>query len=406
MEDVFIARQPIFGRGRAVRAYELLYRSYASGPNGRFDDDQATSRVLANACLTIGIDSLTNGRRAYVNFPRDGLLAEYATLVPADRLVVEVLESVRPEPEVVAALRHLKELGYRLALDDVIGVEAHWQPFYELADVVKIDFLGAPRAFRAQAVKLAERHEFQLLAEKVETEEEFVKAAKLGYTRFQGYFFAKPQIVAGRRVPASKLNHLRLMREMHKSEISIDSLEAIIRGELSLTYKLLKLLNSPAFGFRRRITNLRLALVAVGERELRKWVSLVCLSELADDKPQELVVSSMIRALFCESLALLLGQKSYATDLYFVGLFSMLDALMDRPLSECLDELAVSPEARAALVDGSGLQGAVLRVAQAYEAGDWSQVSGLAAVLDLDYDRVAGAFVAAMHRADILFAGT
>jgi len=286
-----------------------------------------------------------------------------------------------------------------VAMDDKVV------PFLEVADLMKIDFLASPPALWAEAARLAQEYDVDLLAEKVETEEVFEEAVQLGYTWFQGYFFARPNIIAGHALPASKVGHLRLLRETHRPEVDLGALERIIRGELSVSYQLLRYLNSAAFSWRRRITDIHHALVALGERELRKWISLVCLSGMAVDKPRELVVASIIRAQFCELMAPHAGLRDRSSDLFLTGLFSLLDALMDQPLADCLAELPLSPDVAAAVVEDRGPFAPMLAAARAYEEGDWPGVTAAARALGMSEERIGAAYVDAMRRADALLAG-
>jgi EAL and modified HD-GYP domain-containing signal transduction protein len=369
------------------------------------DGDVATARLIVDAFLTFGIDTLTGGRQAFVNFTRQALLDEFPTLLPSNRVVVEVLETVRLDAPVLAACRALKEAGYTLALDDVVGVDMRVRSMLGQADVIKVDFQQARPDDLAQAGLLASSRGVTLLAEKVETEEQFAHAVDLGFTRFQGYFFARPHIVEGRDILPSKLSYLRLMREVVRPDLDVDSLEKVLRGDLALTYKLLKYLNSAAFTWRHPITDLRHAIVAVGSRDLRKWVSLISLGQMAADKPLELVVTSMARATFCEQLAELLGERSRGSDLFLTGLFSLLDAIMDRPQYECLADMNLPDDVNDALLEEAGRFGQVLALTRAFEQSNWERVGDISDVLGVNCGNVAAAWRSAMHRADCALIG-
>ena len=404
--EVFVARQPIFGPDRQVKAYELLYRSSRQNSYDGTDGDTATSRLLVNAFLTLGIDSVTGGRPAFVNFTRNALLSEYPTLLPADRLVVEILEDIEPDEEVVAAARSLKSQGYTLALDDIVSLDSRYDPLLELTDIVKVDWMLATDQQKADVALRCARYRITLLAEKVETEEEFAEAVSLGYSRFQGYFFSRPNIIEGRDVPAAKTSYLRLLREINSADFDLSRIEQVVKSELALSYKLLKYLNSAAFGWRRQITTIRHALVAVGERELRKWMSVLCLTQMAEDKPPELALQSLVRAHFCEAMAGLVGMADRSSDLFLTGLFSQLDAIMQRPLGEILEQVPMADDVRQALVEGTGRMRHVLDGVIAYERGDWAAVTEVAAALSLEPERVPETYLQAVKRSDTLFAST
>lgn len=404
--DVFVARQPIFGPDRQVKAYELLYRSSHQNTFDGTDGDTATSRLLVNAFLTLGIDTITGGRPAFVNFTRNALLQEFPTLLPPDRLVIEVLEDVEPDEQVVTVCRNLKALGYTLALDDIISLDRRYDALLELTDVVKVDWMLADDIQKQAVAQRCRPYRITMLAEKVESEEEFVDAVRLGYTLFQGYFFCRPNIIAGRDVPAAKTNYLRLLREVNSRDFDLGRIENVIKSELTLSYKLLKYLNSAAFGWRRQISSIKHALVAVGERELRKWMSVLCLTQMADDKPPELALQSLVRAHFCEQMGSLVGMADRSTDLFLAGLFSMLDTIMQRPLAECLEQVPIATEVLDALIEGKGRMRDILDGVVAYERGDWAAVRAVAEKLTVDPERVSETYLQAVKRADTLFATT
>lgn len=385
-----------------VQAYELLYRPTRSDSYDGTHGDHATSRVLANAFMTIGLEALTAGRPAYVNFTAQGLLDDYPTLLPPEQLVIEVLETVVPDDAVVAACRALKERGFRLAMDDLVELSPGYEALHDLADVLKVDWRRtSPEARRHLARQAGGR---TLLAEKVETHEEFEEAKALGYHLFQGYFLSRPLLVTAQDVPTFKQNQLRLLREVRRPELDLSSLEAVIAAEVSLSYKLLKYLNSPAFGFRYPLKSLRHALVALGERDLRKWVSMVCLTSIGADRPQELAVQSLIRGHFCEQLGALVGLVPRSDELFMTGLFSLLDSLVGRPLDECLAPLDLATTVRGALLGQSGQLGQLLSSVTAYERGDWAAMWALADEFGLEAERIPETYVRSVILADTMFA--
>ncbi|NUQ00118.1 MAG: HDOD domain-containing protein [Armatimonadetes bacterium] len=401
---VYVARQPIFDARRGVHAYELLYRSGRVQSYDARDPNQATARVIVNSLLHIGLDRLTGGRRAFINFTRDMLLDDYALLLPQQEVVVEVLETVEPTPEIIATCAALKERGYTLALDDFVLLEEPYRPLVELADIIKVDCQLAGPAGSRQLADAFRGSNKRLLAEKVETEEQFLAAASWGYDYFQGYFFSKPVMVEAVDVPGFKLNYLRILQELQRPELDFEQLEQIVKSELSLSYRLLRYINSAAFRFRRRIETIREALVAIGEREFRKWVALICLATMGEDRPRELLVQSTIRAHFCEGLAAACNLEAQRTDLFLTGLFSQLEAIVGRPLPELLDEVGVAPDIKQALIDGTGPLADVLGAVTAYERGDWDQVTLYAGRLGMDESRVPDPYLEAVERAQWVFA--
>ncbi len=378
--DVFVARQAIFDRSRKVCGYELLFRSGAA--QERFDGTEeglATRQVIANSLLAIGLDKLLGGKKAYINFGREMLLQEAASFLPKEKIVIEILESVHADSEVMAAILQLRALGYRIALDDFV-YSSRMEPLLDAANVVKVE-MATPRAQQEAMVRDYHGRGIQMLAEKVETPEEFSWAHRAGYDFFQGYFFARPTVIQGRQIPALKLNCLRLLREAHRPVIDFDVLTKLIGQDVSFSYKLLRYANSARFGRGSKIQSVRRALVVLGEDGIRKWASIAAMPIVAQDKPSELITHSLVRARFMEMLLQFTG-AGVEERAFLVGLFSLLDALLDLPLNEVLAELDLDPAVAAVLLDEVGPDKSPLstlyKLVGRYEAGDWDEVSRLA----------------------------
>jgi c-di-GMP-related signal transduction protein len=377
--DVLVARQAIFDRDRRVHGYELLFRSQ-SGQN-EFDGTEgglATRQVLANSLLVIGLDNLVGGKKAFVNFGRGPLLQGWHLALPPASTVIELLENVEADDEVVEACRKLRKEGYQLALDDFV-FRAGCERLLEVADLVKIEIQSMPQPEQKVLVRSYRARGLQTLAEKVETHEEFEWAREAGYDFFQGYFFARPVIVRGRKIPAAKVHCLRLLQEAQRAELDFDRLETLILKDVSLSYQLLRYVNSPLFALANRIRSIRQAMMFFGENELRKWIALATLARTAEDKPGELILHSLVRARFCELLAQS-AQKGWEQSAFLMGLFSLLDALIDRPIEEALAEMNLAPEI-AAILSGRAPEGdplgRVYQLARAYEVADWTRVEKL-----------------------------
>jgi EAL and modified HD-GYP domain-containing signal transduction protein len=302
-------------------------------------------------------------------------------------MVVELLETVEPDEEVIAVCRKLKELGYLLALDDFV-FDQTMRPLIDLADIIKVDFLSTDRDQRAALIAQINPRRVRFLAEKVETDEEAENARHLGYSLFQGYFYSRPKIIQGRDVPGYKLNYLQLLREAMQQDLSLDKMEQIVSRDVSLAYKLLRFINSAAFSFRSRVQSIHHALVLMGVREIRKWVSLVALTGLGKDKSEELVVGSLIRARFCELVASRVGLGHRSSDLFLMGMFSMIDAFLDRPMQEALATLPLDDDIKIALLGGKNRCRDVYELTLAYERGDWEGLSQHTTVLNLVEEEV------------------
>jgi c-di-GMP-related signal transduction protein len=396
--DVLVARQAIFDRDRRVHGYELLFRSDA-GQN-EFDGTEAglaTRVVLANSLLVIGLEKLVGSKKAFVNFGRGPLLQGWHLALPPGRTVIELLENVEGDAEVTQACRELREQGYQLALDDFVfrpGCEC----LLAVADMVKIEIQSLPRPEQKLLIRSCRARGLQTLAEKVETHEEFEWAREAGYDYFQGYFFAQPVIVRGRQIPAAKLHCLRLLQEAQRPELDFDRLEVLILEDVSLSYQLLRYVNSPLFALTNRIRSIRQALLFFGEDELRKWIALATLSRAAEDKPGELILHSLVRARFCESLAQT-AEKGLEQSAFLMGLFSLLDALIDRPIEEALAAMNLAPEI-AAVLNGQAPEGdklgGIFGLTRAYEAADWARVEELAGRLSIPTSNLGEVYCAAV----------
>ena len=378
-----VTRQPIFDRFGRTYGYELLFRTdpLDSVPGG--DPDRASLKVIDTAFFLPGLEPMTGGKRAFVNFTRDTLVEGYATVIPAEAIVVKLLENVPPDAEVLDACRTLRKAGHRIALDHVV-LGSWFDELAEVADIVTVDFSLCTGRERRQVVRDIRPLGLKMLANKVETPEDSVQASEAGYDYFQGYFFSRPTVVAGKRVPVSKLNILQLLREIHRPETNVKQIEEILKREVALPLKLLTYINSAAFGFKRRIGSVAHALLILGEHGVRKWASVAALSDLGSDSPFELVVTSVVRARLCEILAEKVGLAPRAEDAFLMGLFSMIDALLDRPLTEAVNTLPVADDVKATLLGEVTTLRPVYGLALAYERGQWARVSEMSAALSLD----------------------
>ena len=386
MSNVFVARQPIFGHDLEVYGYELLFRS---GPDGGFDPAEdgarATSKVISNSVFLLGLQQVTQGKRAFINFPDHLLLEEIPLLCDHRLTVIEVLETVRVTPKLVAACRKFVQRGYRLALDDFV-FSPEWEPLLRLAHIVKLDFLALERQQMAQEVERARRHGITLLAEKVETHEQFQQATEFGFELFQGFFFSRPKVVAGRDLPVVKVHLFRLLKMAADPTCNYVKIGKVVAQDVSLSYKLLRFVNSAWFARKNKITSLQGAIALLGEEHFRKWLSLITVASLADDKPRELAVMAAMRALFCEKVAALTPRLASETAAcYTIGMFSLLDALLDRPMQEIVTELGLADHVADALLGRLTTPHAVpLLLLRAYEQADWPQVDTIAHKMGLD----------------------
>ncbi len=367
--DFYIARQPIFTVQKRLFAYELLYRGTKEFPLADVSGDRATTGLLTSTFLTEGIDVISDSKPCFVNFTEELLIQNTPSSFPKKTLVIEILEDVRPTKEVLAVCRDLSAEGYRIALDDFI-YDKSLEPLIKLADIIKIDFRLTPVDSIRKTLQRLAKHKVKLLAEKVETYEEFEKAAKLGFSYFQGYFFNKPEKILIKELALAQITLYNLLAEVTKETTSIDKLYEIISKDVGISYKLLRFINSAYFYRLQEVKTVKHAMAYLGEEELRRFVILMILSDLASVKPNELVRLSLVRAKFCELLALQSQFKSSSSELFLMGLFSLIDSILDTEMNAIMDKLPIADEIKDALSSGTGDFMPFLRAIIAYERAE------------------------------------
>ena len=371
--DVFVARQPIYDSAMAVMAFELLYRPSSSETKARITDPrQATLEVISSAALEIGLDRLSGGQPVHINFPMELLVDVPDLPLPPNLVVIEVLEDVRAEPAVIEGIRRLRARGHRIALDDY-SPQVSDPRLLEFADIVKLEVTHPPAGELAKLVALLKPRGVQLIAENVETPEDFESCVALGFSGFQGYFLQHPQTFRAKRVPSSRLSTLRLVASLSNEQYSIDEIELLISQNVSMSYHVLRCINSSYYNLSRKIDSIRQAIVILGVDHLRQLCSLLCLQGF-DDRPPSLFLNAMTRARMCEQLGQLGGAKD--TGAFFItGLFSLLNAMTGMPTQKIVEELPLSPAVSRALVAGEGELGKALKCTRAYERAAWDHVS-------------------------------
>jgi len=363
----FVARQPILTREQKVFGYELLFRDGVENVF-RASDPEAAARSTLDSTLLMGFDVLCDGHKAFINCTRDLLLKDGITLLPAEQTVVEILEQVEPDDLVVAACLRLKSGGYTIALDDFVANDPR-EPMAPLVDILKVDFERTNRAEQIALVKQYAPSGRRMLAEKVETQDQFAAAQEMGYVYFQGYFFRRPEVLRAREIPTNQMNYLRLLAAVSKDEMDLREVEQIIKTEASILYRLLRYLNSPIFGMRNEIHSIRHGLAILGEREIRRWIRLVTLVSAGEQKSSDLVLSALVRARFCELVASKIPRTQ--SDLFLVGMVSMMDAILEIPMEEILDKIALDKDTKSVLSGTGGRLQPVYELMLAQEAGKW-----------------------------------
>lgn len=375
MEEAFIGRQAILDQQKNVYAYEILFRSglkNAFDPN--LDGNVATQSVMVNAMLDFGMNKLVSDKRAFINFTEQNLLTRAPKLLPSETVVVEILENVQPTSEILEVVKELKEAGYKIALDDFVLLPGY-EPLIEMADIIKVDFriTNSPEE-RKKMREILPKH-VRLLAEKIETEEEFQQALTYGYVLFQGYFFCKPTILQQKRLTSNALSKMRLLREINRQNVDFSAITGVISSDTNLVHKLLTYINSAGVGLANHVSNLKQATVLLGASGVRRWVTLVSLQTFSEDKPPELFTLSLMRAKFCELIAAKLKRPGLTADTGFLlGMFSLLDVLLNLPMEEVLKEVNLSDELTDALLGKDNDLRRLLDLVIAYEKGDWDTV--------------------------------
>lgn len=379
----FVARQPIFDRALNVFGYEILFRH---GVENFFNaDPELAARSTLDSSLLYGIDTLCDNRRAFVNCTREVLFKDLITLLPPSQTVAEILETVEPEDRVIAACKRLKAAGYLIALDDFAPNDPRL-PLCEFADIIKVDIRATRPEERAGMMRRFGSPKCKMLAEKLETPHEFHQARDMGFVYFQGYFFCRPELVVGREVPASRLHYVRLLEIVSRPEIDMHELEKMLKQEASISYRLLRYLNSPVFGFSLQVKSIRHAMAVLGERELRRWIRLVVTLGAAEETCSELVLMGLARARFCELLS---NRLQANTDLFLMGLLSIMDAILEVSMDVLLNQLPVGQETKAALLGQTSSLRPLYQLMLAQESGQWSQSSALAKQMKLSDEEVA-----------------
>ena len=374
-----MARQPILSSNEQVFGYELLFRD---GVEDYFQssDPDAASRSTVDTSMLMGLDILCDGRRAFINCTRDTLLKDYVTLLPSSRAVVEIVDSVPVDDLVQAACIRLKDSGYTIALDDFVLDDPRAE-LARFADIIKLDVKTTSVEERAILLKRYSTPACRMLAKKVETREEFSACKQAGFSYFQGYFFRKPELLQAREIPKNRVNYLKLLQAISHDDFELKEIDQIIKGEASLCYRLLRYLNSASFGFSSEIHSVKHGLSILGEREVRRWVRMVATLGAGQDKPSDLVLSAMVRARYCELLGSQIPHGQ--SDLFLVGLLSLMDAILEIPMGVVLEGITLDRETRAVLLGQKSQLDPLYRLMLSQELADWPKLSELCAQLKL-----------------------
>lgn len=391
----YVARQPILDLRGRLHGYELLFRD---GPGVAFsgDGDLAT-RIMLDNSVVFGLERLAGGVTAFVNCTQESLTEDLVDVLPPSMTVLEVLENIVATPDVVRACRRLKKAGFRVALDDFVwkpGIE----PLVELADYIKVDFMATGIVERKKLLERLNRYPVALIAEKIETPEEHQRAREEGFSLVQGFYFCRPVLIKNRKVPANHIPSIEILRTLHEESLDLRKLTGLVKRDTSLTYRLLRLINSPLCAVRQEVCSVQAAIIAVGEDVFRKIATLAITSELNGDQPMQVLRTAFVRGRFCELAARRCGFDS--SEQYLLGLLSMLPAMLRAPMEELTPELPLRREVREALKGEDRAEGILLSWLVKHVHGDWEGCDAITEANELDAEQLQDCYADAVEWAE------
>lgn len=401
--EILIGRQAILDRRNRTYGYELLYRETITKNESKTDlnGNTATGRVIVNAFLNLGIDKLAKKGRVFINFTRDLIIDRVWEMLPKEKVVIEVLEDVMAEEEILKSLSDAKTQGYKIALDDFVFLE-HLEELVELADIIKVDFLELPRDKIVKEAEKYKKFNVILLAEKVETEQDHKFALELGFELFQGFYFTKPVIEQKRELAPYHANILKALKIVNDPNSEIEDLIDIISSDLYLNTKLLSMINSPYFGIKTTVKTAKKAISLLGFKKTKEWLNILLISRLAEDKPQELAVISTVRARFSKLLSKPLGLNE--DDAYYLGLYSLIDAILCTDIKQILKEIDfLDNEVKDALLGKENSYRELLDFIINYENGYFERAEEFIKAHKLAKENINKLYIDAVQFADSIF---
>ncbi|WP_286233176.1 EAL and HDOD domain-containing protein [Thalassotalea sediminis] len=384
----YAARQPILTREKELYAYELLFRDNIDNVFPDIDGDEATSKMIGASQFNMGISEFTGKKPAFINFTLETLAKGFPEMLTTDEVVVEVLETIKPGKKLLSICQSLFEKGYTLALDDYEHQNV-WAHFYPYIKIIKIDW-QTTSVEQIQTIKtaIADHDHIQLLAEKVETPEEYNQAMELGFDLFQGFFFAKPEMVKTKSLSPSQMAMAELLYETSKPDLDLSAITSVFERDVTLSYKLLRYANSAIFKRRSEISTIKQALVTLGSGELKRFLGLLFAANVNPDKPSELINAAMTRAKFCEVVSKDINAPIDTSIAFLTGLLSLIDAILDEDLPSIMDKLPLAQDIKDALITKKGVLAALVILVEQIEHADWDKVNIVMEKLGLQKEQV------------------
>ncbi|WP_409159560.1 EAL and HDOD domain-containing protein [Pectobacterium sp. B2J-2] len=399
----FVARQPILNQHLQTVAYELLFRMDVTNKFPDVSPEYATAQLISDQFLTNPLTKSVIKQPYYINFPHQMLVNGQAEVLPPEKVVIEILENATPNNDLFAAIKKLKRKGFRIALDD-FSMDSEWDRFLPYIDVIKFDLTLSTFKDIENFIKRTAQHKLIYLAEKVETHEQYLQSKKLGISLFQGYFFSHPEMIKSKKLVNNSSNTIRLLREVNKPEINYATIEKLVRADLSLYYKLMRHITNIKYNTRFGITvtsmSFRSMAMLLGQRELKRFVSLISITNSNENKPSELYRTSLIRARFFELLYASFNVKEDTTEAFLCGLLSLLDAVLDSPMPLLLSQIALSEKINQSLLNHTGELALYLVLISKYEQQEWEELEQLLTQLGLDEENVFTMIMEATQWAD------
>lgn len=387
----FVARQPILNRDKEVYAYELLFRDGKNNCYPDIDGSKSKSSGLSKDVLKLGLDDISCQKTSFINFEHGALLKGLPTALDPQTVVVELANERSQDLNLVEACKNIKSMGFQIAIDDP-KLEPDVHDLLPYVDIVKMDVLKQNASQIAQKIPSLVNAKVKLVAEEVDTQNDFLTYKELGFDYFQGYFFSRPESLTQKQLPTSKLSLVELIGESSNIAFDIDKINEIIERDVGLSYMLMRFINNPMVNKRYKITSLRHALTYMGEVEIKKFIALLALANLSDNKPIELLHLSLVRAKFCDLVAKEKRIGDNPPTGFMVGLFSLLDALLDQDMQELVSKMPIVDEVKFALCGGQNDYALYLLLVRAFESATWLKVKKVADLLQIDQKRLHALF--------------